>query len=67
MYFPSRLQVKIACAGRFNTFPPIAFFHMLNATVGLIRKGHGLRGISKGLRKATAELMRTRLCGEQLP
>jgi len=34
-------QVKVACAGRFNTFPLAAFFHTLNAGVALIRKGQG--------------------------
>ena len=33
--------MKIACAGRFNTLPPLAFFHMLNAGVAAIRKGQG--------------------------
>ncbi|CAE7526188.1 ADL1 [Symbiodinium natans] len=34
-------QVKVACAGRFHTFPLIAFWQMLNAGVALIRKGQG--------------------------
>lgn len=36
-----RDQVKVACAGRFNTFPLAALFHTLNAGVALIRKGKG--------------------------
>jgi len=34
-------QVSTACAGRFHTFPPVALFQILNATVGLCRKGQG--------------------------
>ena len=36
----AELKVKVACAGRFHTFPLIAFWQMLNAGVALIRKGH---------------------------
>ena len=50
IFHASDLQVNIACAGRFHTFPPVALFQILNATVGLCRKGriHSTRNANEG-------------------